>query len=376
MSSAAIPGLAGVIAGETAISTVGKDGLGLTYRGYDIRTLAASATFEEVAFLLVHGHLPDELELTAYQHRLASMRQIPGRLCAILELVPSDANPMDVLRTGVSVLGMLEPEGTFDEQHRVADRLIGVLPSILAYWYRFHHDGIRLTTDTDQVSTARHFLSLLNGTEPEEQIRRALDVTLVLYAEHEFNASTFAARVAASTRTDKYSAITAAIATLKGPLHGGANEAAMALIERFTDPEDAELGILQMLADKELIMGFGHRVYRHSDPRSDVIKPWAELLDTEIRDGSGYQIAERIELVMRRERGLFPNLDFYTSLVYRACGIPTELFTPVFVLSRAAGWSAYVFEQRVVDKLVRPSAAYVGADPRDFVAIDRRPPHP
>ncbi len=376
MTVGAVAGLAGVVAGETAISTVGEEGLGLTYRGYDIASLAEHATFEEVAYLLIHGTLPTSEQLDAYQARLAGQRGLPSELRAVLEVLPASADAMDVLRTGVSVLGTLEPEGAFDEQHRVADRLVAALPSILAYWYRFHTDDIRIDTETGEPSTARHLLLLLSDDEPDELVARALDVTLVLYAEHEFNASTFAARVAASTRTDKYSAITAAIATLKGPLHGGANEAAMALIERFATPDDAEAGVMQLLADKQLIMGFGHRVYRDSDPRSDVIKPWAQTLEVRNHDTTGFEIAERIETVMRRERDLFPNLDFYTALVYRACGIPTDLFTPVFVLSRTTGWSAHVFEQRVVDKLVRPSAAYVGPDPLPFVVLGERHPAP
>ncbi len=376
MTVGAVAGLAGVVAGETAISTVGTEGLHLTYRGYDIEDLAEHATFEEVAYLLVHGTLPTPEQLAGYQARLAHQRGLPSELRAVLEVMPASANAMDVLRTGVSMLGSLEPEGAFDEQHRVADRLVAALPSMLGYWYRFHKDGTRVETATGETSTAAHLLILITDEEPDELVAHALDVTLVLYAEHEFNASTFAARVAASTRTDKYSAITAAIATLKGPLHGGANEAAMALIERFATPDDAEAGVMEMLANKQLIMGFGHRVYRISDPRSDVIKPWAYTLESRNHDTTGFEIAERIETVMRRERDLFPNLDFYTALVYRACGIPTELFTPVFVLSRTAGWSAHIFEQRVVDKLVRPSAAYVGPQPRPFVALAERHPTP
>lgn len=365
-------GLAGVVAGETAICTVGKDGAGLTYRGYDIAQLAEHAGFEEVAYLLIHGTLPTIAELDRYRQRLGAMRELPSAVRAVIEVMPADANPMDVLRTVTSLLGTLEPEGAFDEQHRVADRLVAVLPSALAYWYRFHHDGVRLPTATGEPSTARHLLRGLRGEPVDPLCARALDVTLILYAEHEFNASTFAARVAASTRTDKYSAVTAAIATLKGPLHGGANEEAMRLIERFQTPDEAEHGVLEMLQRRERIMGFGHRVYRHSDPRSDIVKPWARRLTEAQGDTTAFAVAERIERVMRRERDLFPNLDFYTALVYRACGIPTELFTPVFVLARTAGWSAHVFEQRVTDKLVRPTAAYVGPEPRPFVPIGER----
>lgn len=365
-------GLAGVTAGQTAISTVGKEGVGLTYRGYDIADLAAGATFEEVAHLLVHGTLPDEQRLSEYTALLADNHALPAQVITALELPPASANPMDVLRTGVSVLGTVEPEETFDDSHRIADRLIGALPSMLGYWWNFSLTGERVDVDTGERSTAAHFLRLLPGTSDDPVHARAVDVSLILYAEHEFNASTFAARICASTLSDKYSAICAAIGTLKGNLHGGANEAAMELIERFGDPDSAEEGLLGMLAAKEKVMGFGHRVYRVSDPRSDIIKPWAAALAEGHPDGWMYPVAERIEEVMRREKDLFPNLDFYSACSYHFCGIPTPLFTPVFVLSRVTGWSSHVYEQRTDNKLIRPDAEYTGSARRPFLPLAAR----
>lgn len=365
-------GLAGVVVGETAICTVGQEGLGLTYRGYDIADLAAGASFEEVAHLLVHGALPNEVELKDYLSLLGSNRTLPPALRDVLELVPAGSSPMDMMRTGTSMLGSIEPEATLDDTRKIADRLLGAFPSMLAYWYRFHSTGERVDTATAIGGTAEHFLTLLHGAPPQEAHRRALDVSLILYAEHEFNASTFAARVAASTRSDKHSAITAAICTLKGPLHGGANEAAMAMIEQFETPDAAERSVLDLLERKQLVMGFGHRVYKKSDPRSDVIKRYAARLASDHPNGWMYPVAERIEEVMWRERRLFPNLDFYSSLVYHFCNIPTPMMTPLFVCSRSAGWSAHIQEQRQANKLIRPNAAYIGPEPRPFVPLSGR----
>jgi 2-methylcitrate synthase len=361
-----------VTAGSTAISTVGKAGLGLTYRGYDVADLAAGATFEEVAHLLVHGALPDKARLDSYTDVLMGHRRLPGPVVEVLEMLPAGANPMDVLRTGVSVLGAVEPEPEGDASLGTADRLIGSLPSMLGYWWRFANDGVRVDLDTGERSTAAHLLTLLGGSRPSAEHMKAVDVSLILYAEHEFNASTFAARICASTLSDMHSAACAAIGTLKGNLHGGANEAAMALIERFGDPDSAEAGVLGMLAAKEKIMGFGHRVYRVSDPRSDIIKPWAARLSEQHPDAWMYPVAERIEAVMRREKDLFPNLDFYSACSYHFCGIPTPLFTPVFVLSRVTGWAAHVCEQRADNKLIRPDAEYTGPERRQFIALDQR----
>ena len=364
-------GLAGVTAGETAICTVGKEGIGLTYRGYEIDDLAAGATFEEVAHLLVHGELPTESRLDDYLAQLAAQRGLPPEVTTVLELLPSTTDPMDVLRTGVSVLGTVEPETTFDDRHVIADRLIAVLPSMLAYWWAFTTTGERIDTDTGEGQTARHLLTLLGAPTDDTHVR-ALDASLILYAEHEFNASTFAARICASTLSDKYSSIIAAIGTLKGNLHGGANEAAMGLIERFRTPEAAEVGVMDALGAHEKIMGFGHRVYKISDPRSDIIKSWSARLADGHPDAWMHPVAERIEAVMRREKNLFPNLDFYSATSYHFCGIPTQLFTPVFVLSRVTGWAAHIDEQRNNNKLIRPDADYIGPDRRTFLPLAER----
>ncbi len=365
-------GLAGVVAGETAIATVGKEGKGLNYRGYSIFDLAEKATFEEVAFLLLYGHLPDMKEYDSFKARLISHRGLPDPLLATLRAIPKDAHPMDVLRTGCSMLGVLEPEKSFDQQTEIAERLLGSLPSMLVYWYRYTHDGVEIDFQSKEDSIAGYFLDMLHDARPSDLHRRVMDVSLILYAEHEFNASTFTARVCTATLSDLYSAITGAIGTLRGPLHGGANEAAMELIELYQTPEEAEAGILQKLADKSLIMGFGHRVYTVSDPRSDVIKGWAEKLSKETGDTVLYPVSEQIEEVMWREKKLFPNLDFYSASAYHFLGIPTEMFTPIFVLSRVAGWAAHVFEQRSNNRLIRPGADYIGPGDQEFVPMEER----
>ncbi len=366
-------GLAGVVAGETAICTVGQSGVGLTYRGYDIADLANNATFEEVAHLLIYGRLPNHKELARYTRQLRKLRDLPAAVKAVLEQIPSSANPMDVLRTGCSMLGALEAENRFQTPHQAADRLIATFPAMLCYWHHYTNNGRRINTSSDEESLAGHLLYMLNGEPPEELFRRALDISLILYAEHEFNASTFVGRTVVSTRADLHSAVTAAIGALKGPLHGGANEAAMMLIQRYQTPDEAEEGVMGLLERKELIMGFGHRVYKKSDPRSDIIKPWAEKLSALVGEPGLYAIAERIEQVMWRERKLFPNLDFYSAVVYHCCGIPTEMFTPIFVVSRTTGWAAHAFEQRANNKLIRPSADYNGPAPTPFLPISDRP---
>jgi 2-methylcitrate synthase len=365
-------GLAGVAVGETAICTVGKEGVGLTYRGYSIDDLAEQSSFEEVAYLLLYGHLPTAPELSAYAARLTTLRGLPDALKTALELLPASAHPMDVLRTGCSVLGCLEPEDNFSQQHSIADRLLAAFPSMLGYWHRFATDGVRIETETDDASIAGHLLHVLGDASPSDLHLRCMDVSLILYAEHEFNASTFEARVCASTLGDFYSAITGAIGTLRGPLHGGANEAAMELIQSFATPGEAERGVREALAAKQLIMGFGHRVYRTSDPRNLVIKRWAKTLADEAGDTGLYPIAETIEQVMWDEKKLFPNLDFYSALTYRFMGVATPLFTPIFVCSRVSGWAAHVMEQRANNRLIRPAADYIGPEPRAYVPLDQR----
>lgn len=367
-------GLAGVTAGETSICTVGKEGKGLTYRGYSIYDLAEHATFEEVAHLLLYGHLPSMKEMDSFVARLRNARNLPEPLLQTLRAIPKSAHPMDVLRTGCSMLGVLEPEDNFGEQQFKAERLLGSFPSMLVYWYRYSHDGVEIDFQSSENSIAGYFLDKLHDAPPSDLHRRAMDVSLILYAEHEFNASTFTARVCTATLSDIFSAITGAIGTLRGPLHGGANEAAMELIEKFQTPEEAEAGIMRMLADKALIMGFGHRVYRVSDPRNEVIKGWARKLSELAGDQVLYPVSERIEEVMWREKKLFPNLDFYSASTYHLMGIPTPMFTPIFVLSRVAGWSAHIFEQRGNNRLIRPEADYIGPENRKFVAIESRAP--
>jgi len=365
-------GMAGLVAGNTAISTVGKAGLGLTYRGYDIHDLAKNAAFEEVAYLLIYGELPNLQELSAYQEKLKSLRELPLPLKNTLESIPANTHPMDVLRTGCSMLGTLEPETAQYRQEEVANRLLASTPGILLYWYHFHKNGIRIQTNSTEDRLANHFLHLLHGKTPDTLNAQTMNVSLILYAEHEFNASTFAARVTASTLADFYSAIVTGIGTLRGALHGGANEAAMELIEQFKTPDIAEAGIKERLAEKYKIMGFGHRVYKISDPRSDIIKQWSQKLSLQAKDGYLYPISERIEKIMWDEKKLFPNADFYSATAYHFCGIPTPMFTPLFVMSRIAGWSAHIIEQRQDNRLIRPDANYIGPQPLTFVPLNQR----
>lgn len=365
-------GLAGVVAGETAIATVGLEGKGLSYRGYSIHDLAEHATFEEVAFLLLHGNLPTKGQLDEFKNRLIGYRSLPIPLLETLQRIPAAAHPMDVLRTGCSMLGVLEPETSFDQQLEKSERLLGAFPSMLVYWYHFANSGKEIGFESSEDSIGGYFLDLLHGKAPSDLHRQAMDVSLILYAEHEFNASTFTARVCTATLSDLHSAITGAIGTLRGPLHGGANEAAMELIERFNTPEQAEEGVMKMLAEKAKIMGFGHRVYTVSDPRSDVIKTWSAKLAEATGDTTLYPVSEKIEEVLWREKKLFPNLDFYSASAYHLMGIPTSLFTPIFVLSRVAGWAAHVIEQRGNNRLIRPGADYIGPNEQAWIAIENR----
>ncbi|WP_392339069.1 2-methylcitrate synthase [Moritella marina] len=365
-------GLRGQSAGETALCTVGKSGSGLTYCGYDVADLAENTTFEEVAYLLFNGELPTLDQLETYKAQLHTLRDIPQSLKEVLQHIPADTHPMDVMRTGCSFLGNIEPEADFSTQNQAANRLLAAFPAIMCYWYRYSHDGVEIDCTTDEASLAGHFLKLLRGTAPSEQHRRVMDVSLILYAEHEFNASTFTARVCASTLSDMFSCVTGAIGTLRGPLHGGANEAAMDMIQTFTSPADAKIQMAGMLERKEKIMGFGHAIYRTSDPRNVIIKKWSEKLAQEHGDTALYDISVACEEFMWDNKKLFCNADFFHASAYHFMGIPTKLFTPIFVCSRLTGWAAHVMEQRSNNRIIRPSADYVGAEPRVVTPISER----
>ena len=365
-------GLRGQSAGETALCTVGKEGAGLTYRGYTIEDLAANAQFEEVAYMLLYGALPTQGELDSYNQKLMSLRGLPEDLKKTLEMIPADTHPMDVMRTGCSMLGNLEPETNFDQQHEAADRLLAALPAIICYWYRYSHDGVRINTDTGEATLGGHFLKMLLDETPSDVHRAVMNCSLILYAEHEFNASTFTARVCAATLSDMYSCITGAIGSLRGPLHGGANEAAMELIEKFDTPDAVEAQILGMLERKEVIMGFGHAIYRTSDPRNAIIKEWSDKLANENGDRTLYEISCAIADTMWNTKELFPNADFFHASAYNYMGIPTKIFTPIFVMSRVTGWAAHVMEQRSNNRLIRPSADYIGPEIRPYLPINER----
>jgi len=365
-------GLRGQVAGETALCTVGKTGTGLTYRGFDISALAEKASFEEVAHLLLRGHLPNQDELDAYVCKIKGLRDLPQDLKDVLERIPASAHPMDVMRTGCSMLGNLETETDFSQQDDVIDRLLAVLPSIICYWYIFSHEGKRIDTALDDDSIGAHFLHMLGGEAPSELFGQVMNVSLILYAEHEFNASTFTARVCASTLSDMHSCITGAIGSLRGPLHGGANEAAMDMIQRWSSAEEAEKALMGMLERKEKIMGFGHAIYRESDPRNVIIKQWAEKLANHAGDSVLYPVSVRCEEVMWHQKKLFCNADFFHASAYHFMGIPTKLFTPIFVMSRLTGWAAHVKEQRANNRIIRPSAHYMGPETSDWVDIKDR----
>lgn len=365
-------GLRGQSAGETALSTVGKSGSGLTYRGYDVKDLAENASFEEVAFLILYGELPTQLELDNYRAKLKGLRGLPQALKEVLERIPANAHPMDVLRTGCSMLGNLETEHSFADQFDVTNRMLAAFPSIICYWYRFSHDGVRIETETDDEQIGAHFLHLLHGKAPSALHARVMDVSLILYAEHEFNASTFTARVCASTLSDMHSCVTGAIGSLRGPLHGGANEAAMELIQDMRNEQHARDVLAGMLERKEKIMGFGHAIYRESDPRNAIIKEWSEKLAKEYGDDRLYRVSVACEAFMWEQKKLFCNADFFHASAYHFMGIPTKLFTPIFVCSRVSGWTAHVMEQRSNNRIIRPSADYVGVELRSVTPISER----